>query len=73
MVNDINQVRLAELKNQIKKHWGKLTDEDLSRLNDGGDELVYLLRRRYGYGKAQAEIEIKNWLHEVEPSINKYE
>jgi uncharacterized protein YjbJ (UPF0337 family) len=59
---DILRGKWHELKGQVKQQWGKLTDEDLTRLSGKTEELVGVLRRRYGYGKAQAAIEINNWL-----------
>lgn len=51
-----------ELKGQVRQRWGKLTDDDLAQLNGKTEELVSVLQQRYGYGKAQAEIEITHWL-----------
>lgn len=65
MINDINQIRLVDLKSLVHQHWSKLTVEDISRLNSGTESLIAILRIRYGYGKAQAEIEISKWLQEV--------
>ena len=59
---DILLGRWHELKGQVRQQWGKLTDDDLARLSGKTEELVGVLQRRYGYGKAQAEIEINNWL-----------
>jgi uncharacterized protein YjbJ (UPF0337 family) len=53
-----------ELKGQVRQHWGKLTDDDLIRLSGKTEELAGVLQQRYGYGKAQAEIEINNWLRD---------
>jgi len=53
-----------ELKGQVRQQWGKLTDDDLTQLSGKTEELAGLLRQRYGYGKAQAEIEINNWIRE---------
>ncbi len=53
-----------ELKNLVKQHWGKLTADDLLRLSGTTAELVNVLRQRYGYGQAQANIEINQWLSE---------
>jgi uncharacterized protein YjbJ (UPF0337 family) len=50
------------LKPNIRKRWGKITEEDLTRISGNKDELVNTLRKRYGYGRAQAELEINNWL-----------
>lgn len=58
------QVNWTELKSNLRKRWGKITDDDLSQINGNAEELVRVLRKRYGYGKAQAEIEISQWLIE---------
>jgi uncharacterized protein YjbJ (UPF0337 family) len=54
--------RWHELKGQVQQQWGKLTDDDLTRLSGKTEELASVLQQRYGYGKAQAEIEINNWV-----------
>ncbi|MBE0697034.1 MAG: CsbD family protein [Anaerolineaceae bacterium] len=61
-----------ELKGQVRQQWGKLTDDDLAQLNGKAEELVGVLQQRYGYGKAQAEIEINQWLreHDIAKSKN---
>ncbi len=57
-------VNWIELKTKLRKRWGKITDEDLTQVDGSTDELVRVLRKRYGYGKAQAEIELNQWLLE---------
>ncbi|MBI5565920.1 MAG: CsbD family protein [Chloroflexi bacterium] len=59
---DILQGTWPEIKARVKQQWGKLTDDDLTRLSGKTAELVDVLRQRYGYGQAQAEIEIDSWL-----------
>lgn len=71
MVNEIFQTRWRDLKNQVRQHWNRLTEEDMSRLNGNPEDFVSVLRKRYGYGKAQAEIEINKWLSEVFEDVNK--
>ncbi|HKZ84415.1 MAG TPA: CsbD family protein [Anaerolineae bacterium] len=53
-----------ELKGQARQQWGKLTDDDIARLSGKAEELAGVLQQRYGYGKAQAEREINNWLRD---------
>jgi uncharacterized protein YjbJ (UPF0337 family) len=53
-----------ELKGQVRQQWGKITDDDLIRLSGKTEGLVGALQQRYGYGKAQAEMEINNWLRD---------
>jgi hypothetical protein len=54
----------SNLNPKIRNHWRRLTDEDIAELKLHGNmgELVRILRKRYGYGKEQAEIEIANWM-----------
>jgi len=59
---DILLINWTELKIKLHKHWGKITDHDIAQINGNTDELVRILRKRYGYGKTQAEIEIDIWL-----------
>jgi uncharacterized protein YjbJ (UPF0337 family) len=61
---DILLGKWHELKGQVRQQWGKLTDDDLTRLSGKTEELAGVLQQRYGYGKAQAEIEINNWLRD---------
>jgi uncharacterized protein YjbJ (UPF0337 family) len=61
-VKDILLGKWHELKGQVRNHWGKLTDDDVTRLSGKTEELAGLLQQRYGYGKAQAEGEINSWL-----------
>ena len=62
---DILTGKWHELKGQVKQQWGKLTDDDVTRLSGKTEELVGVLQQRYGYGKAQAEMEIHNWLRDA--------
>jgi uncharacterized protein YjbJ (UPF0337 family) len=65
-IQDSLQDKWPTLKGQVKQRWGKLTDDDVQRLSGHRAELVSLLRERYGYAKAQAEMEINNWVKEAE-------
>jgi uncharacterized protein YjbJ (UPF0337 family) len=46
-----------QIKGQAKTKWGKLTDDDLTQLEGGKDQLVGKLQERYGYKKEEAEKE----------------
>ena len=61
---DIVQGKWPELKGQVKQQWSKLTDDDLGPLSGKTEELVCVLRQKYGYGQVQAEIEINDWLRD---------
>jgi uncharacterized protein YjbJ (UPF0337 family) len=56
------QINWTELKSKLRNRWGKITEGDIAQINGNTEELIRTLRKRYGYGKAQAEIEIHHWL-----------
>lgn len=60
MNKDILQGKRRELKGLVKKRWGKLTDDDLDRIEGQAERLVGLLQQRYGYAKEKAEQEYKS-------------
>jgi uncharacterized protein YjbJ (UPF0337 family) len=68
---DILTGKWHELKGQVKQQWGKLTDDDLQRLGGKTEELAGVLQQRYGYGKAQAEIEINQWVSDHDTAHTK--
>ena len=63
MVNtDILAGKWKQAKGEIKKQWGKLTDDDLQVIEGQQDKLVGLVQERYGYAREKAEQEVDNFL-----------
>ncbi len=60
---DILQDKWPEVKDQVLQKWSRLTAEDLVGLSGKSEELASILRQRYKYGRIQADMEIRNWLH----------
>lgn len=60
--NDNLQQRWHELKDQLRQHWTKLTEDDVAKLSGKQAELAFTLRRRYGYAEGQAMMEINRWI-----------
>ncbi len=50
-----------QIKGQAKKQWGKLTDDDLDKVEGSRDELVGKIQERYGKSKEAAEKEVDSW------------
>jgi uncharacterized protein YjbJ (UPF0337 family) len=50
-----------QFKGRVKQQWGKLTDDDLTRVEGKRDELVGRVQERYGYEKERAEQEVRDW------------
>ncbi|KIC74635.1 UPF0337 protein YjbJ [Neochlamydia sp. EPS4] len=53
-----------ELKGKIKEKWGKLTDDDLLRIDGSWERMLGSLEKNYGYKKDQAEKELSKWKNE---------
>jgi uncharacterized protein YjbJ (UPF0337 family) len=64
---DILMGKWHEVRGKVRQQWGKLTDDDVTRLSGKMEELAGVLQQRYGYSKAQAEIEINKWLSDHKP------
>ena len=69
--NDMLVGKWHELKGQARQQWAKITDDDLELLSGKTEELAGVLQQRYGYGKAQAENEINDWLGKLDVSPKK--
>lgn len=55
-----------QLRGHAKTWWGKLTDNDLDRINGNRDLLVGALQERYGYTQMQAEQEVDRRITEYD-------
>jgi uncharacterized protein YjbJ (UPF0337 family) len=61
MNTDILLGKWKQLKGQAKQKWGKLTDDELDRIEGSRDELVGLIQERYGKTRDEAEKEVDAW------------
>src|SRR6267142_4293210 len=62
MNKDVLQGKWREMKGEVKEQWGKLTDDDLDRIEGKGEQLLGLLQQRYGYARDKAEEEYKRFM-----------
>ncbi|MEQ8404339.1 MAG: CsbD family protein [Oceanicaulis sp.] len=51
-----------ELQGEAKRHWGKLTDDDVQTAEGDRDKLVGKIQQRYGKSKDEAEREVNEWM-----------
>ena len=58
---DIIKGNWTQFKGKVKEQWGKLTDDDLARMDGNRDQLVGALQEKYGIAKDEAERQIKDW------------
>ena len=61
MNQDIIQGKWKQLKGSIRQKWGKLTDDDLDRLDGNQQYLSGRLQERYGWAKDRADDEIRTF------------
>lgn len=57
MNTDIAEGKWKQMKGKIQQQWGKLTDDDVDRINGQRKEFVGLMQERYGKKKDEAERE----------------
>ena len=58
MNSDILKGKWLQLRGTVKKQWGKLTDDDLDKVDGDMDKLAGVLQERYGYSREQAKQEL---------------
>lgn len=62
MNTDILKGKWKQLKGTVKDKWGKLTDDDLDRIEGNYEKFEGTLQERYGWAKEDARRELDDWL-----------
>lgn len=62
MASDILKGMWMQLRGEVKKQWGKLTDDDLDVIEGESEKLIGRLQERYGYTRQQAEQEVTQFM-----------
>lgn len=71
MNKDIFAGGWKEVKGQVKEKLGKLTDDDLTRIEGKKDQLIGALQKRYGYDEEQAKEEVTHFETELKNKENR--
>lgn len=50
-----------QFKGEVKKQWGKLTNDDLDQVEGSWDKLVGRIQERYGIARDEAERQVDEW------------
>ncbi len=50
-----------QFKGKVKEQWGKLSDDDLTRIEGKRDQLVGSIQQRYGIARDEAERQVSDW------------
>lgn len=55
---DVIEGKWKQFKGEAQVQWGKLTDDDLDRIEGNRDKLVGAIQERYGIEKDEAEKQV---------------
>jgi uncharacterized protein YjbJ (UPF0337 family) len=62
MNSDVFKGKWHQLKGEVKSQWGKLTDDDLDRVEGDTEKLIGRVQERYGYARHDAEREVNDFI-----------
>lgn len=65
MNKDILEGKWDQVKGEVQKKWGKLTNDDLDIIQGNATTLSGKLQERYGLTKEAAEKELDNYNHKL--------
>jgi uncharacterized protein YjbJ (UPF0337 family) len=62
MNKDILKGKWLQMKGDVRKMWGQLTDDDLDQIQGDSEKFIGKLQERYGYNREQAEREVNDFM-----------
>jgi uncharacterized protein YjbJ (UPF0337 family) len=62
MAEDILKGQWKQLKGRVRQRWGKLTDDDVARIQGSREMLMGQIQEYYGRSREQAENDLDRWL-----------
>lgn len=66
MNKDILEGNWKELKGNVQKQWGKLTNDHLDQINGSRENLSGAIQKSYGIAREDAEKQMKEWEKSIE-------
>jgi uncharacterized protein YjbJ (UPF0337 family) len=57
-----------QFKGKVKEQWGKLTDDDLRKIDGRRDQLAGTIQKRYGMAKEEVERQLSAFEQRCSPS-----
>ena len=62
MNTDVLKGKWMQLKGEVRKQWGQLTDDDLDQIEGSSEKMVGKLQERYGWAREDAQREVDSFL-----------
>jgi uncharacterized membrane protein YeaQ/YmgE (transglycosylase-associated protein family)/uncharacterized protein YjbJ (UPF0337 family) len=63
--NRVIESKWEQVRGKIHARWGKLTEQDIAKINGNHAQFIVTLQERYGYAKNEAENQIQSYLKAV--------
>jgi uncharacterized protein YjbJ (UPF0337 family) len=61
MNEDVLKGKWRQIKGEVKSRWGKLTDDDVDRVEGDAEKLIGRVQERYGYQRDEAKREVDDF------------
>ena len=71
MNQDILSGKWKEIKGEVRKAWGKLTDDEVEQTKGNFDSISGLVQQKYGYAKDDANGKVNQWLEQFDEKMKK--
>ena len=62
MNTDVLKGKWNQVKGNVRKQWGKLTDDDLDQIQGDSEILMGRIQERYGRTREEAQREVDQWM-----------
>ena len=67
MNEDILKGQWTQLKGRVREQWGKLTDDDLDRIQGKSEQLIGKIQERYGVAREEARRQVDEFTRRNNP------
>ncbi len=61
MNDDIIKGKWEQVKGDVQRRWGRLTNDDLDKINGERRKLLGRIQESYGVAEEEAEKQVKDW------------
>jgi uncharacterized protein YjbJ (UPF0337 family) len=67
MNQDVFKGKWMQMKGEVRRQWGKLTDDDVDQIQGDAEVMAGKLQERYGWGREDAQREVDAFLRRNQP------
>ncbi len=61
-----------DLRGRARVQWGKLTDDELARIQGNREQLEAAIQKRYGLAKEEAARQVDEWAQKLKQKIERH-